>query len=107
MRTANPALKENTFDNLPKTQGSMTVQGTVNKSLFLILLVVVSAYFSWQASYPDGWSIETKPAVPGWYFVAMLLGLAVSLVIIFKRTTAPFLTPVYALLEGVTLGTVS
>ncbi|MGE0526213.1 MAG: Bax inhibitor-1/YccA family protein [Bdellovibrionales bacterium] len=107
MRTANPALSDQTFQNLTATQDPMTIQGTINKSLLLIVLVIGSAYSSWQSAYPDGWSQESVPIIPSWYLPAAGGAFVIAVVIVFKKTAAPFLTPVYALLEGATLGALS
>lgn len=107
MRTSNPALSEKTFQGLVPSSTAMTIEGTVNKSLLLIVLVVISAYFTWQSAFPDGWSADVPPVIPVWYFFAMLASFIVGMVIIFKQTTAPFLAPVYAILEGALLGALS
>lgn len=107
MRTANPALSENTFRNFVQTDLQMTIQGTVNKSLFLILLTMATGYLSWQSAYPGGWAPEAIPVIPFWYLPVLLIAFVLGLVIVFKKTTAPFLAPVYALLEGAALGALS
>lgn len=108
MRTANPALSEAVFRNagLAATD-RMTIEGTVNKSALLIAIVFACAYFSWQSAYPGGWAEGSLPVIPGWYLPAILIAFVVSLVIIFKKTTAPMLAPVYAVLEGAALGALS
>jgi len=85
----------------------MTIQGTVNKSFFLILLVFLSGAWTWQAAFPNGWSDNALPVIPLWYFPALFATVILALIIIFKKTTAPYLAPVYALLEGASLGAVS
>ncbi|HRO66894.1 MAG TPA: Bax inhibitor-1/YccA family protein, partial [Pseudobdellovibrionaceae bacterium] len=107
MRTSNPALSARTFRNFVKTDSQMTVEGTANKSLFLILLVMASGYMTWQSAYPDGWSDQSVPVIPGWYLPVILVAFIVALVIIFKKHLAPYLTPVYAILEGAALGALS
>ncbi len=107
MRTSNPALSEKTFRGLATGSNQMSISGTVNKSLFLILLVFLTAFYSWQNAFPQGWSENTSPQVPSWYFVVIILSLVLSFVIIFKKTWAPALAPVYALLQGFTLGAIS
>jgi uncharacterized YccA/Bax inhibitor family protein len=107
LRTANPALSEKVFLNHPTATEKMTIEGTVNKSFFLILLVFATAYFSWQSAFPSGWAAETVPVIPGWYLPAIVASLVVALILIFKQTTAPYLAPVYAVLEGATLGAIS
>lgn len=107
MRTSNPALSAKTFQNLAVSDSKMTIQGTVNKSMFLILLVMVTGYLTWQNAYPDGWSQQAIPSIPAWYLPALLIAFVVGLVIIFKKNSAPYLTPVYAILEGAALGALS
>ena len=107
MRTANPALSAKTFQNLDRTNSTMTIHGTVNKCFVLIALVFGAAFFTWQSVFPFGWSEDAVPQIPGWYFVSIIVGFIISLVIIFKKTTAPVLTPIYALIEGATLGVLS
>jgi len=107
MRTANPALSEKTFQNLQATSDVMTIQGTVNKSLILILLLIASACLTWQKAYPSGWSQEAVPEIPDWYFPVIITTFLLSLVIIFVKKTSPYLVPIYAILEGAALGSLS
>ena len=112
MKSSNPALSDKTFQN-PGTIGAqlvadrMTIQGTVNKTFLLIAIVFASAYFAWASAYPEGWSPEAVPQMPIWFLPAIIGAFVVSLVIIFKKTTAPYLSPVYAVLEGGALGLIS
>lgn len=108
MRTSNPAFSEKALRGLAATGTEpMTVSGAVQKSLFLILLVIASAGWAWSQAFPQGWSAESVPQIPAWYFIAIFGAFILAMVIIFKQTTAPYLAPVYALLEGVALGAIS
>jgi uncharacterized YccA/Bax inhibitor family protein len=107
IRSSNPALSDKAFANPTDSLEKMTIQGTVNKSFLLIGFVLVSAYYSWQSAYPDGWSHDTAPSIPGWYPIAIFAALIIAFIIIFKKTSAPFLAPVYAIFEGLTLGALS
>ncbi|MCW2921679.1 MAG: putative rane protein [Thermoleophilia bacterium] len=105
MRTANPALSDKTFGSAVQYRGAaddrMTIRGAVNKTAILTVLLFAAAFWSWDR-------FQTNPDSA---MLLALLGLAVgfvlSLVIIFKQTTAPFLSPVYALAEGITVGAIS
>ena len=48
--TGNPALNQNTFTDVQSTRegDAMTIQGTVNKTSILLVLVVVAASFTWR-----------------------------------------------------------
>lgn len=118
LRSSNPALSDNTFDSpldvatvsFDKTQNSsdvMTLQGTINKSFILIGLVMVSAFSSWQSTYAGSWVPDAQPQISPWYLVAFIGAMILSFVIIFKKTYAPYLAPLYAVLEGLTLGVIS
>ncbi len=104
MRTANPVLNERSFRTLsvPESSQAMTVQGTVNRTLLLVGLVVLSAAWIWKRSYGQDYS-----AIQPWAIGGIIGGLVLAIAISFKPTLAPFLSPVYALAEGLFLGAVS
>jgi uncharacterized YccA/Bax inhibitor family protein len=106
METRNPVLKSQTFSGYarPIELGEgMTIQGTVNKTGFLLLLAFASSAWVWRMFYTSG-----DPSVVGPYvLVGAIGGLVVALVTVFKQTWAPITAPVYALLEGLVLGGVS
>ncbi len=101
MRTGNPALSDNTFTGvgrLARSEAAMTVQGTANKAILLLLCVLVTA--SWI------WSMNPQVVAP-WLAVGAIGGLIVALVTVFKQTWAPVTAPLYALLEGLIIGGIS
>jgi uncharacterized YccA/Bax inhibitor family protein len=102
LRTSNPALREDVF-TAPRTDGSgtMTVQGTVDKTALLLLLALATASASWVLGTGGG------PGVAGWALGASLAGLVVAIATIVRPRWAPVTGPIYALLEGVVLGVVS
>ena len=108
MKSSNPALGTNVFSKELTSSGSsetMTVSGTVNKTLILTLLVFATAYYSWQA--------EMQALSYGGSGTSMLMmggaigGLIFAFITIFKKTWAPITAPIYALLEGLFLGGIS
>jgi uncharacterized YccA/Bax inhibitor family protein len=106
MRTANPALRQRSFSDfgpISEPGKTMTVNGTATKALLLATLVLLTGYFTWNQAYQ---SIDGSAAMP-WMIGGIIGGLIVALIIIFKQTTAPFLAPIYALLEGLFLGGIS
>ena len=99
MRSGNPALRGSVFTGaLGKgASGAMTIQGTTNKSLILLGLAMLTAYWAWtnpQAGAPL-------------LFPALIGGFIVALVTVFKKEWAPISAPIYAALEGVVLGAIS
>jgi uncharacterized YccA/Bax inhibitor family protein len=109
MRTGNPALKDSIFSQarvgMASSEIKMTIAGTVNKTGLLLLLTIAAAAQTWHlvAPAPDAVSPYLGPVTIG----GVLLGFVLSLIIIFKKTTAPYLAPVYAICEGVALGAIS
>jgi uncharacterized YccA/Bax inhibitor family protein len=115
IRSGNPALKESTFLDLgsgavvSRDAGAMTLNGTVNKTGVLLLLAVLTAAFAWSQSVavgPDG--IPTvAPGVVGYMLGGAIGGFILALITIFKKTWAPVTAPLYALVEGFFLGSIS
>lgn len=109
VKSSNPAFTEEVYRRYGGQGGGviakpMTVEGTVNKTLILLLLAVISASFTWsQVLSPQGVSESVFPLVFGGIFGAMIVGW----VTIFKPSWSPFTAPIYALLEGLGLGAVS
>lgn len=111
MSSSNPFVGDKAFaktaqQNLGVTksnsEGLMTVQGAVNKSLILTGLLLVSAVFSWNL-FNSGAIANPMPYV----FGAAFLALGIALLSFFKPTIAPITAPIYALVEGVAVGIIS
>jgi len=99
MRSGNPALRSSTFCDA-KAYGSsalMTIEGTVNKTLILLFLTVFTA--SWVWSNP----LRFLPFM----FPVIICGFIIAMVTIFKKEWAGVTGPIYALVQGVFLGTIS
>jgi uncharacterized YccA/Bax inhibitor family protein len=101
MRSGNPVLTEETF-RLPRVVGSdvMTIGGTVNKSFLGLVILMVTASYTWNLGVGD-------PRVAVFTTVGLLGGFVVALVTAFRQTWAPYTTPAYAALEGLALGGIS
>ncbi len=105
IKSSNPALGEKTFQNLQPAlaaEGRMTINGTINKTLILLVLALVPAAWVWDKFYKGG-----AEAVGGWIMIALIAGLVVAMATIFKKTWAPFTAPLYAVIEGVVIGGIS
>jgi len=101
MRTANPALNANVFTVGGSYGDVMTLQGTVTKTGILLALVLAGAAFAWSQVAGN------LQAAPTFMIAGGLIGFILALVTIFKKTAAPYTSPVYALAEGVFLGALS
>lgn len=119
MRSSNPALNARVFTQTQSygTGATMTLKGTVNKTIVLLFLLVMAASFVWgkvmvqQPIFSEGLE-QAQPAgipaaVTGLMILGGLGGLIAAIVTIFKKQWAPVTAPVYAILEGLFLGGLS
>jgi uncharacterized YccA/Bax inhibitor family protein len=102
MRTSNPALNPDVFDRIESRTGTtMTVQGAVQKTAVLLVLLIVGGAFSWESvrnNPPQGALLAGVGAIGGLIF---------AFVTCFKQSWAPVTAPIYAVLEGLFLGAIS
>jgi uncharacterized YccA/Bax inhibitor family protein len=107
LATTNPAFSKQAFAGydqvygVPHTRSTvMTVQGTVGKTAILLAILSATAIWSWTAALHR----ELQPVVLP---AAVIGGLVLALITIFKPTVAPWTAPLYAAFEGVALGAIS
>lgn len=106
MRTANPALGDATFSGLgrvARAEEAMSIQGTTNKAMLLLLCVFITAAWTWSIFFQSGNPASVTPLVIG----GGIAGFIAALVTIFKPAWAGVTGPIYALLEGLVIGGVS
>lgn len=100
MRTSNPTLNSKTFA-VPGVYGdTMTINGTILKTVILLLCAVASASLTWNAfneSHDFGMA-------SGLTMIGALGGFVLALVTVFKQKWAMVTAPMYAVLEGLFLG---
>lgn len=98
MPNGNPLLNENAFRQaMSRTEGAMTLQGTINKTFFLLLLCTIGALISWN----------NFQAIAGYTNLIAIVSFVIAMIVIFKKTAAAMLAPLYALGEGMVLGIIS
>ncbi len=113
-KSSNPAFSEKIFSKAGAytSDETMTVQGTMNKALLMLILVILGAAFTWKGFF-DAMPVEgaenvTLPtSVIVWMLVGGIGGFITSLIVIFAPKTAPYTAPIYAVLEGLFLGGIS
>ncbi len=101
-RSGNPALKKNPFTDISAgLRGEvMTVDGTVNKTVLSLIILIITASFTWNMG------MKGEPFM-GLVMAGFMGGLIVAVLTIFKMHLAPYTTPIYAALEGLALGGIS
>ncbi|HVF80410.1 MAG TPA: Bax inhibitor-1/YccA family protein [Flavisolibacter sp.] len=100
----NPAINEKVFNNISVASGEelMTINGAMKKFGLMLVMVLGAASFTWGIYFQQG-----AEAVMPWAIGASIGGFIVALIIIFKKTWAPYLSLGYALLQGLFLGAIS
>jgi uncharacterized YccA/Bax inhibitor family protein len=101
-KSGNPTLNEKVFQNAGVASGQevMTERGTLNKFFFLSLMILASASFTWSA-FNHGKDITS------WIWGGAIAGFIVAIIITFKKEWSSYLSPAYALLEGLFIGGIS
>ncbi|MHC5112037.1 MAG: Bax inhibitor-1/YccA family protein [Planctomycetota bacterium] len=116
MRSGNPALNAKTFENLsvPEDVSAerdvMTIQGTVNKTGILLVLVLLGASWTWKLFFGSATAPDVPPdmsLVMPWLVGGAIGGLIFGFVTVFNKAWAAITAPIYALLEGLFLGGLS
>ena len=115
MNSQNPFLKNKSFSatsavsrTSPSVEDAviidyndtMTVSGTMNKSLLMLILLVASAAFTWSLTF-SGYN-PIVLTIGG-----AVIGLILVLIASFKPQYSTFLAPGYAIFEGLFIGGVS
>ena len=100
MRTANPALQSDTFRKSMSgsiaSDGTMTINGVVNKTGLSLFLLIISASITWS-----------NPALSWLGILGTFTGLILAVVTIFKPTISYLTVPAYAIMQGLFLGLIS
>lgn len=111
IRSANPALGADTFRGPSVARsvgGAMTVDGTVNKTALCLILLMVTAAWTWSMAAADPLTGQANPAAAGpWIMVGVIGGFLTAMATVFKKEWAPVTAPAYAMLEGLALGGIS
>ena len=105
-KSGNPALTEKTFTTIGRVEADenvMTLQGTVNRAALLLAALFIAGIYTWTRFK----STLDFASVAPLFWIGLVGGFVVALVITFKKTLAPYLGIVYAVLEGLALGGLS
>ncbi len=103
MKSNNPVFNDKTLNKVLTsdlaTTGVMTIEGAINKTGILFLLLV--------ASSAVGWSYANSPMGSMLALGGFAVGLVSCLLITFKPTRAATWAPVYAVAEGLIIGSIT
>jgi len=92
---------------------TMRVSGTVTATTVLLLILMVAGVFGWQAVdivqtgvLPNGDKVF-KAETPPWIFLSWIATFALAIVTVLKPKLARITAPIYAVGEGLLLGSIS
>ncbi|MFV0417575.1 MAG: Bax inhibitor-1/YccA family protein [Dysgonomonas sp.] len=104
-KSGNPSFK-NAYDKIGVAANSsqaMTINGAIGKTGILLALVAIGAVITWNMYTSITYAYLVMPL----FWIGLVGALISCLVIVFKKEMAPYLSPVYAVLEGLALGGIS
>ncbi|MGB9428684.1 MAG: Bax inhibitor-1/YccA family protein [Gammaproteobacteria bacterium] len=115
LKTGNPVLRTQAFQNPAVITGErMTLNGTIGKSLILLVLVILTASWCWSRAFAG--YVPATATTPAAFDMAAVMpyviggvigGLVFGLVTAFKPNWAMITAPLYAIAEGFVVGGVS
>ncbi|MAV64392.1 MAG: hypothetical protein CMG00_04285 [Candidatus Marinimicrobia bacterium] len=95
-RSGNPALNANVFKVKSSTSNDvMTLNGAVNKTSLSLLILFCFGVIGYVANNYS------------FIFVGFIIGMCLALATIFKKHWSPYTVPLYAVFEGLALGSIS
>ncbi|MDE1192414.1 MAG: Bax inhibitor-1/YccA family protein [Arachidicoccus sp.] len=105
-KSGNPAMSEKIFDKSLQqynvSEGTMTVNGSIGKFGFLLLMVIGGAFYTWSLYYRGEFSLMQTMM-----FAGIFGGLVTAIAITINQKLAKYLAPLYGILEGFFLGSIS
>ena len=94
-KSGNPTLRETAFEGTIlqgiTTGEEMTIRGTMNKFGFLFLMMMGTCFVAWSQFYKGS---NPMPLM----LIGVFGGLALALIMTFKKQWSPYLAPAFALL---------
>lgn len=111
-KTSNPIFGKAFENNIANSyaEEQMTVKGTMNKTGLILLFVLASAYYTWQKFYnvytPEN-PLAAVSALKTYMLIGGIGGFITAIIASFSPRKAGFLTPIYAIFEGLFLGGIS
>lgn len=110
-KSSNPVFGKNIFNQsvAGSDDGVMTVNGTINKTGIMLLIVIFAASFTWRKFF--GEIDPLNPVMPQgimlWAMIGAIGGLITALITTFSPRRAAMTAPIYAVFEGLFLGAIS
>ncbi|MHB1274200.1 MAG: Bax inhibitor-1/YccA family membrane protein, partial [Rhodanobacter sp.] len=113
MASGNPLLHSSNFEGLAIGGERMTVNGTIGKTAIMLILVCVTAGWTWlrfDAALAVGGkdaAAAAMAAVAPFLMGGLIAGLVLALVSVFAKRFIAITAPLYAIAEGFVVGGIS
>lgn len=100
--TSNPMINDRVVENVILDDKPMTISGAINKTMILLLIVTVCAFYTWSLcaqGFADKAGLITT--------ISAIAGFILALITCFKPNTSNITAPAYAVCEGLLVGAIS
>ena len=111
-KSSNPVFANNIFSQpvAGTSDEVMTINGTINKTGIMFLIVLFAATFTWRKFFgaiDPAFPGAIPSGVTGWMIGGAIGGFITALITVFSPRRAAITAPIYAVFEGLFLGAVS
>jgi len=110
MDSGNPVLRSDHFQAVGVGEERMTVNGTIGKTGILLLLLVITAGWTWlhfAGVFAVSGAEAAKAAISPFMMGGLLVGFVLAMVSVFATRWIAITAPIYAIAEGFAIGGIS
>jgi uncharacterized YccA/Bax inhibitor family protein len=110
MASSNPVLRSDRFPAVEAGEQRMTINGTIGKTGILLVLLIISASWTWQqfaATLSVSGQAAATAAVTPFMIGGLIVGLVLALLSVFVTRWIAVTAPMYAIAEGFAVGGIS
>ncbi len=110
MASSNPVLRDDRIQPVVVGEERMTVNGTIGKAGILLVLLVITATWTWQrfdAAMAVGGVAAASAAVSPFMIGGLIGGFVLALLSVFMQRWIAITAPLYAIAEGFAVGAIS
>lgn len=111
-QSSNPVFGNNIFAQraVSTEDGVMTINGTINKTGLMLMIVILAATFTWRKFFgamDPSTPGALPPGVMGWMLAGGIGGFITALITVFSPRRSAITAPIYAVFQGLFLGAIS
>ena len=111
-KSSNPVFGKSVYNRVQygTDTAPMTIEGTVNKTLLMAVILAFAAVFTWRkffGAFDYNGSQQAFSAISGWMLAGGIGGFITAIITSFSPSRANITAPIYAVFEGLFLGGLS